>query len=112
MSRAQLIGTYIAVRVVVSLFALATVWHLWPQLTTGPWSPVRYLLVAALVPGSELLVVPVLSVATDGVTRRGIGAGRDLEVRGDLPDPPAVDGGSVGRGRPREATRRGRTGRR
>lgn len=60
-SRAHLIGTYLAVRASVSLLALVAVWRLWAEFASGPWPVTGYLLVVALVPGAELAVLPPLS---------------------------------------------------
>lgn len=63
-SRAHLIGTYLAVRSCVSLLALVAVWRFWTEFAAGPWPAVVYLLVVALVPGAELVVLPPLSAAS------------------------------------------------
>ncbi|ESP89991.1 hypothetical protein [Candidatus Halobonum tyrrellensis] len=64
-SRSHLVGTYLAVRVFVSLFALAAVWQLWAEFSAGPWSPGGYLLVVAALPGVELAVLPPLSALSE-----------------------------------------------
>lgn len=63
--RAYLVGTYFAVRVFVSLFALATVWQFWAEFAVGPWSLTAYLVVLAALPGVELVVLPPLSALTE-----------------------------------------------
>ena len=63
--REQAIGAYLAVRLAVSLFALVAVSQLWPELASGPWPVHGYLLVAAVVPGTELVVISPLAALTE-----------------------------------------------
>lgn len=64
-SRTYLIGTYLAARVFVSLFALATLWQFWAEFAVGPWSFTAYLVVLTALPGVELVVLPPLSALAE-----------------------------------------------
>ena len=63
--RERALGAYLAVRLAVSMLALVAVSQLWPELASGPWPAHGYLLVAAVVPGSELIIVPPLAALTE-----------------------------------------------
>jgi len=56
------VAVYICVRLFASFLLIAFLSQTWGMLMAGPFSPVAYLLLAAAVPGVELIFLPIFAI--------------------------------------------------